>query len=173
MPVGPALPSLLLVFTALAFLRAHADASHFPLLESGAVPSEYVVVFSRHLSPLQRHSVLQPCMPSLDEWHLSRRHFLHQSDHVSSDLAAVVFSSSLDPLAESAAVACVKHLTEVKFVHQQRWYRRAASAVSNVSAPSSPATGRKLHSTVASRVLAAKELWDKVTVRAHSRCVCL
>jgi hypothetical protein len=144
-----------------------------PPLESGPVPSEYVVIFSRHMSPLQRHSLLHPCMPSADIWQLSRQHFFRQSDLVSSDLATVVFASSMDPPAESAAIACVKDLPGVKFVQQQRWYRRAVSVVSNGSSSSAPATARKLHSIIPSRVLAAKELWDKVNVFASSISVCL
>jgi hypothetical protein len=112
-------------------------------------------------------------MPSPDLWQLSRRHFVHQSDLVSSDLAAVVFASSMDRLAESAAIACVKDLPGVLVVQQQRWYRRAVSVISNVSNSSAPATGRKLHSIIPSRVLAAKELWDKVNVFANSISVCL
>jgi hypothetical protein len=157
-------PSLLLVFAIALACRPAVHASSNPTLDSGPVPSEYVVIFLRHLSPLQRHGLLLPCMPSSDLWQLSRRHFLQQSDHVSSDLAAVVFASSITPHAEFTAVACVKALPGVKLVQQQRWYRRADSVMSNVSVSSAPATGRKLHSTLPSRVLAAKELWDKVTV---------
>jgi membrane-bound transcription factor site-1 protease len=156
-----ALATLLPVFIVTSVLFTSAAASSPPALQSGLVPSEYVVIFLQHLSPLQRHSLLQPCMPSSDLWRLSRQHFLHQSDHVSSDLAAVVFDTTLGLNAESAAVACVAALPAVKLIQQQRWYRHAATTMSNVSVASVPSPGRKLHSIVPSRVLAAKELWDK------------
>ena len=166
-------PLRFLFFSIALICQAAAEASQMPPLESGPVPSEYVVVFSRHLSPLQRHSLLHPCMPSPDIWKLSRRNFFRQSDLVSSDLAAIVFSSSIHPRAESAAIACVKDLPGVKFVQQQRWYRRAVSVMSNISLPAAPVSARKLHSIVPSRVLAAKELWDKVPVFARLILVCL
>lgn len=156
-----ALTLLLLAFNVAVARHASTAASPPPLLESGPVPSEYVVLFSRHLSPIQRHSLLQPCMPSNELWQLSRRHFLHQSDLVTSDLAAVVFASSVGLNAESVAVACVAALPVVKLVQQQRWYRRVAASMSNASVASATAAARKLHSVVPSRVLAAKELWDK------------
>ena len=154
-------PLLLLVF--IISLERNAAALAAPPLESGLVPSEYVVLFALHLSPLQRHSLLQPCMPSRHMWRLSRQHFLHQSDHVTSDLAAVVFASAVAARAEAAAVACISALPGVKLVQQQRWYRRAFTAPANVSQLSAPAPtpARKLQSVVTSRALAASELWDK------------
>jgi membrane-bound transcription factor site-1 protease len=100
-------------------------------------------------------------MPSHDLWQLSRRHFLHQSDLVSSDLAAVVFASTAGPQVESAAVSCVAALPGVKLVQQQRWYRRAVTPLLNASVATAGAPGRKLQGTVPSRALGAKELWDK------------
>jgi subtilisin family serine protease len=152
----PSLPLLLLLLIAAAS-ASNAAASPTPL-QSGLVPSEYVVMFSMHLSPLQRHSLLQPCMPPRDMWRLSRQHFLQQSDHVSSDLAAVVFASAVAPRDEYAAVACVAALPGVKLVQQQRWYRHALTTAANAS---SAGGGRKLHTVVTSRALAASELWAK------------
>jgi membrane-bound transcription factor site-1 protease len=118
-------------------------------------------MFSQQLSPLQRHSMLQPCLPSQNFWKLSRKHFLHESDLVSSDLAALVFASAAGPRTESESVLCIRDLPGVKLIQQQRWYRRAVVVESNASVPSTRASGRKLHSIIPSQVLSAEQLWDK------------